>query len=172
VDGGRPIWFERPNAVSGTRRVQLRLSALRDTTRPAEHTRRLPDVNQLGFSSSESGGGRQRGNALGGAFGAGGGFNVPLAGGAGTLSTGTDYTGSGQITDTVSVGGVTGFEQFVMTTKNGSEVFQVPARLGLDWYEGTDDQPLIRFADLVTEGDTEGDPQGDPQGDTDAGDGA
>ncbi len=42
VDGGESVWFERPNAVSGTRRVQLVFTAARDTARPAVHTRGCP----------------------------------------------------------------------------------------------------------------------------------
>ncbi|MDW6059168.1 hypothetical protein SAZ11_15470 [Streptomyces sp. FXJ1.4098] len=147
VDGGHPEWFERPNAVTGTRRVQLRFSITRDTGRHSEHTRRLPDVHQVGFSSYESSGGRQRGTALGGAVGGGGGFNIPLADGDWTLNTGPDYTGTVQLSDSVSTGDAVGLDQFVMATENGSEVFRVPARLALDLYEGDDDAPRIRFAD-------------------------
>lgn len=77
VDGGEPVWFDRPNAVSGTRRVQLRFTVTRDTARPSTHTRRLPDILQVGFSSYEAGGGRRYGTALSGSAGGGGGFNAP-----------------------------------------------------------------------------------------------
>ncbi|NEA10692.1 hypothetical protein G3I27_21340, partial [Streptomyces sp. SID10692] len=39
-----------------------------------------------------------------------------------------------------------------MTTRNGSELFDVPARLGLDLYEGTAEDPLVRFAETDAEG--------------------
>ena len=152
VDGGRPEWFELPG-----RRVQLRFSATRDTLRPSRHARRLPEVHQMGFASYESSGGRQRGTALGGSFGGGGGFNIPLADGDWTLNTGPDYTATGQLSDTANAGDGVGFDQFVLTTENGSEAFTVPARLALDLYEGTDDQPRIRFADHLPAGATSDD---------------
>ena len=147
VDGGEPVWFERPNAVTGTRRVQLRFSVTRDTARPSVHTRRLPDVHHVGFSSHEASGGRQRGTALSGAAGVGGGFGVPLADGDWTLTPAPDYTGTGQLTDTANSGDSVGYDQFVLATANGSELFRIPARLALDLYESDADDPRIRFAD-------------------------
>ncbi|MFE2397658.1 lonely Cys domain-containing protein, partial [Streptomyces sp. NPDC059425] len=152
VDGGEPVWFERPNAVSGTRRVQLVFTAARDTARPAVHSRRLPDVLHIGSSSYESGGARQRGTALSGALGGGGGLNAPLAEGSWGLNTAPDYLGTRQLTDASSSAGQVGYDQLTMTTRNGSELFEVPARLGLDLYEGADDDPLVRFADTDAEG--------------------
>ncbi|WP_189880364.1 lonely Cys domain-containing protein, partial [Streptomyces bluensis] len=150
VDGGHPVWFERPNSVTGTRRVQLRFSATRDTARPTEHTRRLPDVHQIGVASSESGGSRQRGTALIGALGGGGGFGVPIAGGAWTANPAPDYTATGQISDTLTAGDAVALDQVAVETEHGSELFTIPARLALDLYEGEEDDPSIRFADRVT----------------------
>ncbi|HBF80752.1 MAG TPA: hypothetical protein DD420_12745, partial [Streptomyces sp.] len=154
VDGGEPVWFDRPNAVSGTRRVQLRFSVTRDTARPSVHTRRLPDILQVGFSSYEAGGGRRSGTALSGSLGGGGGFNAPLADGAWGLNMSPDYLATRQMTDAGNTGDSVGFDQFTMTTQNGSELFEVPARLGLDLYEGPGDDPRIHFADGAgTDGD-------------------
>ncbi|WP_306340862.1 lonely Cys domain-containing protein, partial [Streptomyces sp. AS13] len=152
VDGGESVWFERPNAVSGTRRVHLVFTAARDTARPAVHSRRLPDVLHVGSSSYESGGGRQRGTALSGALGGGGGVNAPIARGSWGLNTAPDYLGTRQLTDASSSAGQVGYDQFTMTTRNGSELFDVPARLGLDLYEGTAEDPLVRFAETDAEG--------------------
>ncbi|MFE1458919.1 hypothetical protein ACFW7K_29640, partial [Streptomyces sp. NPDC058735] len=147
VDGGQPAWFDRPHAVSGTRRVQLRFSVARDYARPSDHVRRLPDVLQGGSSSYEAGGGRQRGAALSGSAGGGAGFQAPLYDGAWGLNAASDYLATGQITDTGNTGDSVGYDQVAAATENGSELFEVPARLGLDLYEGPGDDPRIRFAD-------------------------
>lgn len=60
---------------------------------------------------------------------------------------GPDYLATRQITDAGNTGDSVGFDQFTMTTQNGSELFEVPARLGLDLYEGPGDDPRIHFAD-------------------------
>ncbi|MGW2212996.1 lonely Cys domain-containing protein, partial [Streptomyces sp. NPDC001781] len=147
VDGGEPVWFDRPHAVSGTRRVQLRFSVARDYARPANHARRLPDILQVGFSSYEAGGGRRWGAALSGSAGGGGGFHAPVNDGAWGLNAAPDYLATRQITDTGNTGDSVGYDQFTMTTRNGSELFEVPARLALDLYEGPGDDPRIHFAD-------------------------
>ncbi|MEK8146514.1 hypothetical protein NKH18_50440 [Streptomyces sp. M10(2022)] len=41
VEGGRQVWFDGYGRLGGSRRVRLRLTAVRDT-RPAEHLRHLP----------------------------------------------------------------------------------------------------------------------------------
>ncbi|WP_143588602.1 lonely Cys domain-containing protein, partial [Streptomyces albovinaceus] len=166
VDGGESVWFERPNAVSGTRRVQLVFSAARDTTRPAVHTRRLPDVLHVGSSSYESGGARQRGTALSGALGGGGGLNAPIDQGSWGLNTAPDYLGTRQLTDASSTAGQVGYDQFTMTTRNGSELFEVPARLGLDLYEGTGEDPLVRFAETDADGNPAR-PEAEPEAEDD-----
>ncbi|MGW1281418.1 hypothetical protein ACWD4V_31265 [Streptomyces tsukubensis] len=147
VDGGHLPFLEKPSTVAATRRVRLKLSVDRDSGRPSEHVRRLPQAHPLGFSSYEAGGSRRRGTALSGSGGGGFLFGFPVAGGAGTVSTGPEYTGTAQSTDLVSVGDVTGLEQLLLTTADGGDVFTVPARFRLDLYEGDDNTPLIRFAD-------------------------
>ncbi|WP_203603950.1 hypothetical protein, partial [Streptomyces sp. SID10692] len=96
--------------------------------------------------------GRQRGTALSGALGGGGGVNAPIARGSWGLNTAPDYLGTRQLTDASSSAGQVGYDQFTMTTRNGSELFDVPARLGLDLYEGTAEDPLVRFAETDAEG--------------------
>ncbi|MGW5677974.1 lonely Cys domain-containing protein [Streptomyces sp. NPDC003860] len=154
VDGGHPLFFEQPAAVGPTRRVQLRLSARRDTRRPTEHTRRLPDAHPLGFSGFEAGGKRQRGTALTGSLGFGFNVSVPVAGGKGTVTFGPEWTGSVQDSNAVSVGDVTGEEHLLLETQEGGDVFDVPALFELDLYEGSGDTPLIRFADGLADDGT------------------
>ncbi|MEU5977612.1 lonely Cys domain-containing protein [Streptomyces sp. NPDC047315] len=147
VDGGHPLFFEQPAAVGPTRRVQLRLSTRRDTRRPTEHTRRLPDAHPLGFSGFEAGGKRQRGTALTGSLGFGFNVSIPVVDGKGTVTFGPEWTGSVQDSNAVSVGDVTGEEHLLLETQEGGDAFDVPALFELDLYEGSGDTPLIRFAD-------------------------
>ncbi|MGW6455754.1 lonely Cys domain-containing protein [Streptomyces sp. NPDC055078] len=157
VDGGRPLFFEKPAIGVATRRVQLRLSAARDATRPSEHTRRVPGVHSYGSSVYEAGGGRRRGVAFGASLGGDGAFRVPVDPGVATMSFGPGYTAAAQSTRAVSVGDTTGLEQ-TFIEKDGSDLFTVPAVFRLDLYEGTGTVPLIRFADPG--GDIVSDPGG------------
>ncbi|NED88406.1 lonely Cys domain-containing protein, partial [Streptomyces sp. SID11233] len=147
VDGGQPVWFERPNTLTGTRRVQLRFSATGDTARPSVHERRLPEVHHVGLTSHEASGGRQRGTALSGSLGGGGALGIPVADGAWALNPGPEYLGTKQLTDASNTGDSVAYDQFILTSANGSELFRIPARLALDLYEGPGDDPLVRFAD-------------------------
>ncbi|WP_409055177.1 hypothetical protein [Streptomyces sp. SYP-A7185] len=157
VDGGRPLWFDLPDQVSGgTRRVQLRFSATRDRTPtagqeqagppPAVHTRRLPDVEMLGSSSHEARAGRQRGNQFGGTLGGGGGPRFPLAEGAAALDATVDYTYGATHDSSASAGAAAGTDAFNVTTGAGTELFDIPALFTLDLYEGTAEEPVARFA--------------------------
>ncbi|MGP4012017.1 hypothetical protein [Streptomyces sp. 4N124] len=157
VDGGRPLWFELPDHVSGgTRRVQLRFSATRDRTPPAAqaedglppavHTRRLPDVDTVTFLSLETRGGRQRSNQFGGTVGAGGGPRFPVDGGAAALDATGDYTWGRRHETATSDGSASGIDPFNITLDAGTELFEIPALFTLDLYEGTAEEPTVRFA--------------------------
>ncbi|MET8678639.1 hypothetical protein ABZW18_13930 [Streptomyces sp. NPDC004647] len=159
VEGGRPVWFELPGHLSGSRRVQLRFTAARDRTPrpgeagapPAVHTRRLPDVESAGFSSHEARGTRQRGTRFGGTMGGGGGPRWPLADGGWALDSTGDYTWGGQHSSSATAGSALGMDQFTITTSGGTELFAVPARFALDLYEGSAEDPLVRFADPASD---------------------
>ncbi|MFD8384655.1 hypothetical protein ACFV2X_40055 [Streptomyces sp. NPDC059679] len=157
VDGGRPLWFELPDHVSGgTRRVQLRFSATRDRTPPgaqaeaglppAAHVRRLPDVDTVTFLSLEARGGRQRSNQFGGTVGAGGGPRFPVDGGAAALDATGDYTWGRRHETATSAGSASGVDPFNITLDAGTELFEIPALFTLDLYEGTAEEPTVRFA--------------------------
>ncbi|WP_326615437.1 lonely Cys domain-containing protein (plasmid) [Streptomyces scopuliridis] len=147
VDGGRPLWFDLPDHVSGgARRVQLRFSATRDRTRPAAHTRRLPSVDTVTFSAQEARGGRQRSNMFGGTVGGGGGPRFPVDGGAAALDATGDFTWGRSHDTSASAGSAVGMDGFNITTGAGSELFDIPALFTLDLYEGTAEEPAVRFA--------------------------
>ncbi|MEV1082696.1 hypothetical protein AB0I98_31460 [Streptomyces sp. NPDC050211] len=157
VDGGRPLWFELPDHVNGgTRRVQLRFSATRDRTPPAAqaedglppavHARRLPDVDTVTFLSLETRGGRQRSNQFGGTVGAGGGPRFPVDGGAAALDATGDYTWGRRHETATSAGSASGIDPFNITLDAGTELFEIPALFTLDLYEGTAEEPTVRFA--------------------------
>ncbi|MFI0730246.1 hypothetical protein ACH4S9_14590 [Streptomyces sp. NPDC021225] len=157
VDGGRPLWFELPDHVSGgTRRVQLRFSATRDRTPPAAqaeaglppavHARRLPDVDTVTFLSLEARGGRQRSNQFGGTVGAGGGPRFPVDGSAAALDATGDYTWGRRHETATSAGSASGIDPFNITLDAGTELFEIPALFTLDLYEGTAEEPTVRFA--------------------------
>ncbi|MFJ8794200.1 hypothetical protein [Streptomyces sp. NPDC102462] len=157
VDGGRPLWFELPDHVSGgMRRVQLRFSATRDRTPPgaqaeaalppAAHVRRLPDVDTVTFLSLEARGDRQRSNQFGGTVGAGGGPRFPVDGGAAALDATGDFTWGRRHETATSAGSASGVDPFNITLDAGTELFEIPALFTLDLYEGTAEEPTVRFA--------------------------
>ncbi|MFE7184277.1 hypothetical protein ACFU80_19655, partial [Streptomyces erythrochromogenes] len=159
VEGGRPVWFEQPGTVSGSRRVQLRFTASRDRTpRPGEtgapasvHTGRVPDVQTAGNTSHEARGTRQRGNQFGGTLGGGGGVRWPLADGAWGLDSTAEYTGGAQSSASATAGSSQGGDQYTITSKGGTDIFTVPARFSLDLYEGSAQDPRVRFADPASD---------------------
>lgn len=146
VDGGRPLWFDLPDHVNGGRRVQLRYSATRDRTRPAAHTRRLPGVDTVTFNAQEARGGRQRGNMFGGTVGGGAGPRFPIDGGAAALDATGDFTWGRSHDTSASAGSAVGMDGFNITTGAGTELFDIPALFTLDLYEGTAEEPAVRFA--------------------------
>lgn len=146
VDGGRPLWFDLPDHVNGARRVQLRYSATRDRTRPAVHTRRLLGVDTVTFNAQEASGGRQRSNMFGGTVGGGAGPRFPIGGGAAALDATGDYTWGRSHDTSVSAGSAVGMDGFNITTGAGTELFDIPALFTLDLYEGTAEEPAVRFA--------------------------
>lgn len=146
VDGGRPLWFDLPDHVNGARRVQLRFSATRDRTRPAAHTRRLPGVDTVTFNAQEARGGRQRGNMFGGTVGGGAGPRFPIDGGAAALDATGDFTWGRSHDTSASAGSAVGMDGFNITTGAGTELFDIPALFTLDLYEGTAEEPAVRFA--------------------------
>ncbi|WP_406002909.1 hypothetical protein [Streptomyces sp. NBC_00829] len=159
VEGGRPVWFEQPGLVSGSRRVQLRFTAARNRdprpgevgTPPATHTLRLPDVQTAGNTSHEARGTRQRGNQFGGTLGGGGGPRWVLADGGWALDTTGEYVWGAQHSSSASVGSSQGGDQYTITTSGGTELFAVPARFALNLHEGSAEDPLVRFADPASD---------------------
>ncbi|MFI9809522.1 hypothetical protein ACIHEJ_35185 [Streptomyces sp. NPDC052301] len=159
VEGGRSVWFERPGLMGGIRRVQLRFTAARDRIpRPGEagtpaatHIWRLPEVQTAGNTSFEARGTRQRANQFGGTLGFGGGPRWALAGGAAALDTTGEYVWGKQHSASASAGSSQGGDQTTITSSGGTEVFTVPARFALNLYEGSAEDPLVRFADPASD---------------------
>jgi hypothetical protein len=146
VDGGHSLFLELPTAT-GTRRVRLVLSAVRGTG-PSVHTRVLPDVQGMGVASLSLGGNDHKGFTVGGSYGAGGTFGVPVRKGAWTVGGSGDWVGGHQERHDHSVQLSVGHDQLFIGNGEGqrSEVFEVPAELALDLYEGPGDDPAVRFA--------------------------
>ncbi|WP_405537424.1 hypothetical protein OG787_31905 [Streptomyces sp. NBC_00075] len=150
LDGGQALWFDRPSRTGGTRRVQLRLSAFRDTAdgTGTRHRRTLPDVQNMGISSFSVGGTESTGYGYGWQAGFGGGVAGPVGddrpwslGGSG------DYTYAQATAHTSTVGAGINQDQFFIGSGQSAEVFEVPAQLALDLYEGPGTEPAVRFAD-------------------------
>ncbi|MEU9581728.1 hypothetical protein AB0D95_31455, partial [Streptomyces chilikensis] len=158
LDGGHAMWFDLPDRTGGTRRVQLRLSAFRDTgpgpATGALHRRTLPDVQVIGISSFSVGGTETTGYSYGWQAGFGGGPAGPLGdrtpwnlGGSG------DYTYARQTSHVSTVGSGVNQDQFFIGSGQPTEVFDVPAQFALDLYEGPGDDPAVRFADPASHPD-------------------
>ncbi|MCZ4088295.1 hypothetical protein O1W17_41185, partial [Streptomyces sp. H34-S5] len=146
LDGGIPLWLDLPRRTGGTRRVQLRLSATRDTAAATRHRRTLPGIQVMGISSFGVPGNESRSQAYGWQAGFGGGPSGPAGDPAWTLGGSGDYTYSRQGADTLTAGSGNSQDQFFIGSGQDTEVFEVPARLALDLYE-EDAQPKKRFAD-------------------------
>ncbi|MGI5446940.1 hypothetical protein ACQEVM_14425 [Streptomyces sp. CA-243310] len=155
LDGGKPFWMELPSRTGGTRRVQLRLSATRDPAGHTRHRRTLPGIQVMGISSVGVPGNESRGRAHGWQVGIGGGPSGPVGDpdeAPWTLAGAGDYTYGRQGADTLAAGSGNSQDQFFIGSGQDAEVFEVPALLALDLYEG-DARPKKRFADA-------GDPPG------------
>ncbi|WP_431775189.1 lonely Cys domain-containing protein [Streptomyces cucumeris] len=147
VDGKRSLWLEKPSTINGSvRRLRLVLSVARDMDQPSEHTRVLPDVNTMGYSSAGAGGSRQHSTSWGGGVGAGGGFTTPAPNDT-TVNVGPGFGGSGQKSSSETAGTAIGLDELIIAS-GGSGLWTVPARYSLAVYEGvprpddrTDDRP-------------------------------
>ncbi|WP_330113837.1 hypothetical protein [Streptomyces sp. MUM 178J] len=159
LDGGHAMWFDLPDRTGGARRVQLRLSAFRDTgPGPAStprHRRTLPDVQVMGISSFSVAGTEAAGYAYGWQAGFGGGPAGPLgsSGGPWLLGGSGDYTYSQQTAHTTTAGSGVNQDQFFIGSGQPAEVFDVPAQFSLDLYEGPGAEPVVRFADPASHPD-------------------
>ncbi|WP_327694988.1 hypothetical protein [Streptomyces sp. NBC_00459] len=150
LDGGQALWFDRPTRTGGTRRVQLRLSAFRDTGpgTGTRHRRTLPDVQNMGISSFSIGGTESSGYSYGWQAGFGGGVAGPVGGDRPwSLGGSGDYTYARGTAHTSTVGAGVNQDQFFIGSGQAAEVFEVPAQLALDLYEGPGTEPAVRFAD-------------------------
>ncbi|MEU6162550.1 hypothetical protein ABZ836_30335, partial [Streptomyces sp. NPDC047130] len=158
LDGGHAMWFDLPDRSGGTRRVQLRLSAFRDTgpgpATGARHRRTLPHVQVIGISSFSVAGTETKGYAYGWQAGFGGGPAGPLGdrtpwalGGSG------DYTYARRTSHASTVGSGVNQDQFFIGSGQPTEVFDVPAQFALDLYEGPGEDPAVRFADPASHPD-------------------
>ncbi|WP_431946915.1 hypothetical protein [Actinacidiphila sp. bgisy167] len=170
VDGGQTLYFDQPGAAGGTRRVQLRLSASRDVSKPTRHVRHLPDIHLIGMSTFSVGGSQQHGYSYGWQAGVGGGPKLPVgtAGKPWTLGPSLDYTHSRQTGHTSTVGAGLSQDQFYRNSSVGGyddqeqsvESFRIPARFALDVYEATSSDPTVRFAEPVAGDRTDAAEQG------------
>ncbi|MEV0477484.1 hypothetical protein AB0I50_47995, partial [Streptomyces prunicolor] len=146
VDGGHSLFLEIPT-VSGTRRVRLVLSAVRGAG-GSTHTTVLPDVQGIGLSSLSTVATDQNGSQYGASYGGGGSFGLPVRDGAWTVGGTGDHVRSHQVQHDNSAQLSLGHDQQFIGSGAGqrSEVFEVPADLALDLYEGPGEEPLVRFA--------------------------
>ncbi|WP_245608070.1 hypothetical protein [Streptomyces hokutonensis] len=165
VDGGHPLFLEIPTA-GGTRRVRLVLSAVRGEGE-STHTTVLPDVQGIGLASLSTVAGDSNGSQYGASYGAGGSFGLPVRGGAWTLGGTGDHVRSHQAQHDNSAQLSLGHDQQFIGSGAGqrSEVFEVPAELALDLYEGPGEEPQVRFAHetVVRPYEPHGAPVADPQ---------
>ncbi|NEA68939.1 hypothetical protein [Streptomyces sp. SID12488] len=147
VDGGYALWLDRPS-LTGADRVQVRLTAVRDTDLPSRHVRTLPDVQMINLVSMNAPGNQQKSTAWsvyggGGVAGSGTVDNAPA-----WLGGGADLTGEYRRTDVSSASSGLGHDQLTLSNHGqAAEVFDVPVRLSLDVYGADPRTPLTRFAD-------------------------
>lgn len=150
VDGGAPLWLEQPT-MTGTRRIKLNLTAVRDTAAGAtRHTLVLPDIQHVSLASFSTGGTEQKASGYGWSLGIGGGPSGPVgpySTGSGTLGGAADHTYGRQTGHAATVGAGLGHDQLFIGSGQGSEVFAIPARFALDLYEGPGADPAVRFAE-------------------------
>ncbi len=151
VDGGHSLFLEVPS-VTGRRRVRLELGARRDPDRPVTHTTVLPNIQVMGLAQVAGGGNGRLGNTYGLGAGFGGGLTVPTPNGAWTFNGTGDYQYVGQATLGNTTATTLGHDQFFIGTGQDTQVFDVPARLTLDLYEGPSADPTVRFGEGRTPG--------------------
>ncbi|MFE6765630.1 hypothetical protein [Streptomyces sp. NPDC057689] len=149
LDGGHSLFLEIPTAT-GVRRVRLVLSAVRGDG-DSVHSRVLPDVQGMGVASLSAAGADHRGSSYGLSYGGGGSFGLPK--GSWTLGGSGDYVHGNQVRHDNSVQLGVGHDQLFIGSGAGqrSEVFEVPADLALDLYEGPGERPSVRFAHETVE---------------------
>ncbi|MEU7290892.1 hypothetical protein AB0A81_37610 [Streptomyces flaveolus] len=151
VDGGHPIYLEKP-AATGIHRIQLRLTATRSPgpDRPSRHTSTLPHINSVSNATFFIPGTEQKSQAFGGSLGLSGGLRGTVRNGAWMLAGGGEYLWSGQVADTQTAGAGVGHDQFFISSgSRGSELFEIPAELALDLYDGPGAEPTVRFAHRI-----------------------
>ncbi|MEW2113724.1 hypothetical protein AB0945_00735 [Streptomyces sp. NPDC005474] len=147
VDGGYALWLDRPS-LTGADRVQVRLTAERDTDLPSRHVQTLPDVQMINLVSLNAPGNQQKSTAwsLSGGVGATGSGTVDKA--SAWLGGGADLTGEYRRTDISSASSSLGHDQLTLSNHGqAAEIFDVPVRLSLDVYGADPRSPLARFAD-------------------------
>ncbi|WP_416962236.1 hypothetical protein [Streptomyces sp. Agncl-13] len=146
LDGGHSLFLEIPG-VGGNRRVRLVLSAVRGEGE-STHTTVLPDVQGTGLASLSTVATDQNGSQYGVSYGVGGSVGGPVRGGAWTLGGTADHVRNHQVQHDNSVQLSLGHDQQFIGSGAGqrSEVFEVPAALALDLYEGPGEEALLRFA--------------------------
>ncbi|KPI20019.1 hypothetical protein OK006_9543, partial [Actinobacteria bacterium OK006] len=147
VDGGHPIYLEKPTAT-GIHRVQLRLTATRspDPDHPSRHTSTLPHINSVSNATFSIPGTEQKSQAYGGSLGLSAGPRGTVRNGSWTLAGSGEYLWSAQVSDTQTVGAGVGHDQFFISSTRGSQLFEIPAELALDLYDGPGTEPTVRFA--------------------------
>ncbi|WP_299531524.1 hypothetical protein [uncultured Streptomyces sp.] len=148
VDGGHSLWLDRPTPT-GTQRVRLRLGATRDTAAPVAHVKSLPGIQSMGLAVLGVPGAEQQASSYGFSVGLGAGGSTPVGNGAWSLGGAADAMYVGQVTHQNTVGSGIGHEQFFIGSGQDGEVFDVPARLSLDLFDGPGDVPRVRFAAKV-----------------------
>ncbi|KUO09356.1 scabin-related ADP-ribosyltransferase [Streptomyces sp. DSM 15324] len=156
VDGGYALWLDRPS-LTGAGRVQVRLTAVRDTDLPSRHVRTLPDIQMINAVSMNAPGNQQRSTAwsLSGGGGVTGSGGVPKA--PAWLGGGADLIGEHRWTDVSSAASGLSHDQLTLSNHGqAAEVFEVPVRLGLDVYGADPRTPLARFTDAGPEEDPSG----------------
>ncbi|MFE7120580.1 hypothetical protein ACFU99_34640, partial [Streptomyces sp. NPDC057654] len=98
------------------------------------------------FSSHATSGSRQTGSQFAGSLGGGGGPRWATPDAQWAVDTTGDGTRGKKVDNSSTAGTSVSTDQFNLTTEGGTELFRIPARFGLDLYEGTSPEPLVRFA--------------------------
>ncbi|WP_424860667.1 hypothetical protein [Streptomyces sp. MMS24-I29] len=157
VDGGLLLHFSRPEKGGGVRRVQFRLALDRDSAQDAAtHTTSLSGVYMPSSSALSVPGTSQQASSSTKSFSVSGEFTGLAAGHLRASFTG-DYKGTWQTTETSSVSASLSHTQLMLTSNQTTEVFQVPAALTLDVFEGTDREPVFSW-DSRVHAPVDGDP--------------
>ncbi|WP_432131930.1 hypothetical protein [Streptomyces tendae] len=146
VDGGHSLYLEVP-AVTGPRRVMLRLGARRDPAKPAVHERVLPGIQVMGLAQGATGAGGQLGNTYRAAGGLSGTLRLPMPAESWGLTGVGNYRRIGQATLASTTATTIGHDQFFIGTGQDTHAFSVPVRLTLDLYQGAASHPLVDFGE-------------------------